>query len=264
MDPIEHNRQAWDQRARDRQRFTRPVKDEELKDPLKVVDPRGWLGGNITGRRVLCVASGGGRHGPLYAAAGAFVTVNDVSDLQLETDRQVAAARHMEIRTVCSPMDQLPLDDAAFDIVIHPVATCYIPDITTAFREVARVLRPGGIYIAQHKTPTSMQADTRRSPRGYELVAPYYRKTHEPLPEVTGSLHREAGTKEFLHRWEQIIGGMCRCGFVIEDLSEPYHGDRSAKPGSWGDRSEWVAPYVRVKARRVDTGVRPEPEILLT
>jgi len=251
MDPIEHNRQAWDQRARERQRFTRPAKDEALKDPMPIVDPRGWLGGNITGKRVLCLASGGGRHGPLYAAAGASVTVNDVSDQQLETDRRMAVEKKMDIRTVCASMDDLPLPAMSFDIVIHPVSTCYVPDIVPVYREVARVLRPDGLYISQHKTPTSMQADVRRSPRGYELITPYYRKKTEALPEVIGSLHREPGTVEYLHRWEELIGGLCRNGFVVEDLSEPYHGDRSKKPGSWGDRSEWVAPYVRIKARRV-------------
>jgi SAM-dependent methyltransferase len=251
MDPIEHNRRAWDQRVRDNKRFTRPVSDDDLKDPLKHADSRNWLSGDVRGKQVLCLASGGGRQSAIYAAAGAIVTVNDISEEMLRLDRQVAEERKLDIRSVQGSMDHLPtLTDAMFDVVIHPVATCYVPDITKVYREVARLTKPGGLYISQHKTPTSMQADIRRTSRGYELIEPYYRTG--PLPEVVGSLHREPGTLEFLHRWEQIIGGMCRAGFVIEDLSEPYHGDPAAKPGSWGDRSLFVAPYVRIKARRVE------------
>ena len=250
MDPIEHNRRAWDQRVRENRRFTRPVSDDELKDPLKEADSRGWLSGDVHGKQVLCLASGGGRQSAIYAAAGGVVTVNDISDEMLKIDRQVAKDRKLNIRTVQGSMDHLPeLADATFDVVIQPVSTCYVPDIAKVYREVARVTKPGGLYISQHKTPASMQADVRRTSRGYELIEPYYKTG--PLPEVTGSLHREPGTVEFLHRWEQIVCGMCRAGFVIEDLSEPYHGDPAAKPGSWGDRSLYVAPYVRIKARRV-------------
>jgi hypothetical protein len=53
-----------------------------------------------------------------------------------------------------------------------------------------------------------------------------------------------------LHRWEQIIGGMCRSGFVIEDLVEPVHAKRETTRGSFADRASFIAPYVRIKARR--------------
>ena len=67
---------------------------------------------------------------------------------------------------------------------------------------------------------------------------------------MAGSPHREAGTLEFLHRWEELLGGMCRAGFAIEDVIEPVHADEAAEIGSFGHRSRYVAPYVRIKARR--------------
>jgi len=127
---------------------------------------------------------------------------------------------------------------------------------------VARVLRDGGLYISQHKTPTSLQAEVQASTRGYELTEPYYRQG--PLPPVIGSRHREEGTLEFLHRWEEIVGGMCRCGFVIEDLVEPLHAQADAEPSSFGHRSRYVAPYVRIKARRVGGAAPQRPKLLIT
>ncbi len=233
-------------------RFTRPAADEEFANPLATVDGAGWLGPSIVGARLLCLASGGGRQGALYAAAGARVTVVDISPEMLALDRQVAAERGLEIRTVEASMDDLAaLPSASFDIVIQPVSTCYVPDVVAVYREVARVTVAAGLYVSQHKQPASLQASVAPSAHGYELVEPHDRRG--PLPPVEGSPHREAGTLEFLHRWEELLGGMCRAGFVIEDLLEPNHADQTAPIGSFAHRSRFVPPYVRVKARRVGT-----------
>lgn len=245
----QHNRRAWDNLVRENQRFTRPAPDEDFVNPLEKVDGAGWLGGDIRGQHVLCLASGGGKHGALYAAAGARVTVVDISPAMLELDRQVAAERKLDLRTVEASMDHLPMfADGEFDLVVHPVSTCYVPQVGPVYQEVARVLRDAGLYISQHKQPASMQSDVAPAARGYELVEPYFREG--PLPPVIGSQHREEGTLEFLHRWDELLGLMCRAGFVIEDLSEPKHSRPDAAPGSFGHRSYFVPPYIRVKARR--------------
>ena len=232
------------------QRFTRPAADDDFVNPLAKVDQLGWLGGDIRGKSLLCLAAGGGKHGPLYAAAGASVTVLDISPAMLELDRQVAAERRLALRTIQGSMDDLAMLAAAeFDIVIHPVSTCYVPQIGPVYQEVARVTRPGGLYVSQHKSPTSLQADIAPAGRGYELIEPYYRTG--PLPPVVGSPHREEGTLEYLHRWEEIVGLLCRSGFAIEDLVEPLHAKADAPPGDFAHRSRYVAPYVRIKARRI-------------
>ncbi|MFC1758860.1 class I SAM-dependent methyltransferase [Planctomycetota bacterium] len=255
---VEHNRKAWDDLAKNKQRFTQPAKDEEFANPLAVLDGCGWLGGNIAGKRLLCLAAGGGRQGPLYAATGAIVTVVDVSAAQLELDREVASVRRLELQTVQTSMDDLSMfQTAEFDIVIHPVSTCYVDDLRSVYQNVARVTRPNGIYVSQHKQPTSMQADVNPSKNGYELTESYYHKG--PLRPVHGSLHREEGTLEYVHRWEQLIGMMCRAGFVIEDLTEPIHADDAAKRGTFAHRSKYIAPYVRIKARRSQKATSVEP-----
>ncbi|TWT38335.1 class I SAM-dependent methyltransferase [Blastopirellula retiformator] len=254
---LDHNRTAWDRKVQQRDRFARPAKDEDFRDPLALVDRWGWLGGSVVGKRILCLGAGGGRQGPLYAAAGGIVTVVDISPAQLELDRQVAAERKLALTTVEASMDDLSmLGTADFDVVINPVSTCYLPDLRSVYAEVARLLADGGTYISQHKTPTSLQTDIRRSPGGYELIEPYYRRG--PLPAVAGSRHREEGTLEYLHRWEELIGLMCRNGFVIEDLVEPMHAKEDAEADSFADRSRYVAPYVRIKARRVGQAAQQE------
>ncbi len=247
--PQDHNRRAWDARVRQNATFTRPARDEEFQNPLATVDPSGWLGASIAGRRLLCLASGGGRQSALYAAAGAQVTVVDISPEMLALDRQVAAERGLEVRTVEASMDELSMfAPASFDIVIQPVSTCYVPSVLDVYRQVARIVAPGGLYVSQHKQPASLQAAIEPSPRGYEITEPYYRVG--PLPPAIGSPHREPGTLEFLHRWEELLGGLCRTGFAIEDVIEPLLADEQADAGSFAHRSRYVPPYIRIKARR--------------
>lgn len=249
-DYLAHNQAAWDELASTGHILARPAEDQLFANPLRCVDGPGWLGDSIRGWNVLCLASGGGRQGPLYAAAGARVTVVDISGGMLQLDRAVAAERKLDLETVQTSMDRLQMfRRGMFDLVIHPVSTCYVPEIAIVYREVARVLRMGGLYISQHKQPTSLQASLKSEGATYAITEKYYRR--ESLPVFDGkSPLRETGAREFIHRWEELIGLMCRAGFVIEDLVEPMHAKRNAAPGSLGHRSQFIAPYVRIKARK--------------
>lgn len=247
------NQTAWDRMAAERNQFARPAAEKDLRDPLKTVDARGWLGGDIRGKHVLCLAAGGGKQSVIYAAAGARVSVVDISPAMLELDAKEARKLGYSIRIEATSMDRLSMfSNSEFDIVIQPVSTCYLPNIGDIYREVARVTKPNGIYVSQHKQPTSLQATLRANSAGrYELLSRIDER--EPLPGTEPSVLRESGTDEFVHRWESLIGYMCRAGFVIEDLVEPRHERDGDRPGDFGHRAGYLPPYVRIKARRVAT-----------
>ena len=251
----EHNRRAWDERARAGKPHTRPAGDKAFENLSSVTNPCGWLPDGVAGKRLLCLAAGGARHSVLYAAAGASVTVVDISPAMLALDREQAEKRGVPVVIVEASMDDLSaLDETSFDIVIQPVSTCYVPDVTAVYREVARVMKGGGLYISQHKQPTSLQAGASPAAQGYVVNTPYHHIG--PLAPLLGeSEHREPGTIEFLHRWEELLGGLCRSGFVIEDVSEPHHENRQAAPGTFGHRSQFLPPYVVLKARRTSQTV---------
>lgn len=247
---LAHNRAAWDERARSGAVFTRPATAEELAAPLAQLDPRGWYG-DVTAKRVLCLGAGGGRHGPLLARAGAFVTVVDLSPAMLAIDRRVAREQGLTLFTVEASIDDLtPLPNASFDLVIQPVSSCYVPSVVQVYKEVARVLDVGGIYVSQHKNPTNLQCNVQPFTSGapYALQVPY--TWQGPLPPALPSRYREAGTVEFLHRWEDLVGGLCRSGFILEDLVEVGRQDVNAEPGTFEHRNAFVRPYVRLRARR--------------
>ena len=222
-EPRALNAAAWDALADD------PAFAGPIPHSPDAIDP--WLG-DLAGKDLLCLAAGGGRQGPLHAAAGARVTVVDLSERQLEHDRRAG------LRVVRTSIDDLsPLAAASFDVVLQPVSMCYVPDVRRVYQQVARVLRPGGLYVAQHKQPASLQAG----------VEPY----HDGLRlRPSAAEHREAGTAEFLHTLEALLGGLCAAGFVVEDVAEPPRADALAPPGTPGHRAWFLPPYLKVKARR--------------
>ena len=243
------NRTAWDRLA-DGSQFARLATDEECRDPLKTLDGRGWLPQSVHGLDVLCLASGGGWQSILYASAGARVTVVDLSSGMLELDQREATRRRLSVRTINASMDDLSmLEDESFDIVHQPVSTCYVPDIVRVYSEIARVLRDGGVYISQHKQPTSAQISRRDERNHFVVGIEYYHSG--PLPPTEDTSYRERGAVEYLHRWDDLVGGLCRSGFVIEDLREPRRADVKAPVEHFGYRGRFVPPYVRLKARRL-------------
>lgn len=244
------NRTAWDAKDSD----ARFVQFEGIPDnreaALAAIDPWVLQEGPLEGRRVLCLAAGGGMHGPLFAFAGAKVTVVDFSAKQLDIDRQISQKYALKMELVQTSIDELSaILDSSFDLVIQPVSTCYLRNIQRAFREVARVLRPDGLYVSQHKQPTSQQSDFIITSDRYAIHRPS-EEGYIVRPVEQSSPYHESGVTEFVHTWDALVGGMCRNGFVIEDLQEPPRGDAWAPVGSPEHRARFIPPYVKIKARR--------------
>lgn len=245
---LAHNAERWNGMAQDR-RF---IGDEVVTDRAAAedqLDP--WLlAEGVAAKRVLCLAAGGGRHGPLLARAGAEVTVFDLSPAQLVIDQRLATANDLRLTTVLGSIDDLPaaFPSAAFDIVVQPVSSSYVRDLAPVHAGLAHVLRSGGVLVAQHKQPASLQAYAQRGPDAWSLQS--FHIDGLPLPTVVGHEHREDGTQEFLHTLDVLVGGLCRAGFVIEDLSEPTLGDAWAPIDSAELRAAFLPPYLKLKARR--------------
>ena len=244
------NQAAWDARDTD-ERFVRTVAlPSDREEAIASLDP--WLleNGVLEGRRILCLAAGGGTHGPLFSLAGADVTVVDFSERQLEIDRTLAANHGLQVKTVKASIDDLSvLETSSFDIVIQPVSTSYVREVTRIYDEVARVLSSGGLYVSQHKQPTSLQSTASTTTDGYLIRIPADKGYAIP-PSAEVTTVREHEMTEYVHGWDALIGGLCRSGFVIEDLQEPPRADAWAKVGTPEHRARYLPPYVKIKARR--------------
>jgi len=230
---IEHNRRAWNKHSRDGIEWCIPVSRQIIESarhgdwdvilsPKRTV-PKEWFG-DLNGKQLLCLASGGGQQAPILAAAGAIVTSFDLSDEQLERDREVAKRNNLEMKFVQGDMADLSGFDAEyFDLIFHPVSNVFVPDVETVWKECFRILKPGGDLLAGFMNPVFFIFDQFEADRTGELKVKYSLPYSEPesLDDWGRNEIEESGRPlEFGHLLESQIGGQIKAGFHITGFYE--------------------------------------------
>lgn len=258
MDEIaEYNVERWRRLVEASALFTRPLLNLDATSARATLDPRGWLG-ELAGRRVLCLAGGGGRESAAFALLGARVTVFDLSEEQLRQDRRAAAHYRTEVETIRGDMRDLSrLHGAGFDLVWHSYSLNFVPDARAVFREVARVVRAGGLYRLMCANPFVMGATTKDwDGRGYALSEAYLDGA-----EVTGAdedwVYEREGReavrppREYRHGFGTLVGGLAEQGFRLLRASEDesIHLKPDAEPGTWDHFVSIVRPWLTFLSR---------------
>ena len=234
--------------------FSRPALGLDPEAARAIADPEGLLG-EIAGQEVLCLAGGGGRQSVAFALLGARVTVADLSEAQLVRDREAAAHYGLALTLIQADMRDLSrLPAQSFDIVHHPYALGFVPEVASVFREVARVLRPGGRYYLQCANPFSLGVGTQDwNGEGYTLKQPYVagaQISYADEPWVYAN--QKAGDapipapREYRHTLGTLVNGLADWGFVLQHLTEfkDIAPDPDAEPGSWQHLTAIVPPWL--------------------
>ena len=232
MDIREVNQRGWDERVKEGDIWSLPVSTEQLAraregdwsvllTSTKPV-PREWFG-ELEGRDVLCLASGGGQQAPIFAAAGARVTLFDASPGQLNTDRRVSEREGLGLRIEQGYMDDLSrFADESFDLVFHPISNLYAERVLPVWQEVARVLRPGGALLAGFMNPASFLFDPFEEDEGRVVLRfklPYSDVDSLEPHELERALAQNH-TLEFSHSLEEQLGGQLAAGLQLTALYE--------------------------------------------
>lgn len=143
----EFNKSRWEALAKADIAFSRPWKNLTPENAREKLDRRGLLG-EVKGKNVLCLASGGGQQSAAFALLGANVSVLDFSEIQLERDREAAEEYHVSVKTAQGDMRDLSVfEENSFDIVWQPPSINNVPEAGRVIEEVSRVLKPGGFYF---------------------------------------------------------------------------------------------------------------------
>lgn len=226
------NSAGWDERVKEGDRWSLPVSTGEiararagdwsvLLTSSRAV-PLEWFG-ELDGLDVLCLASGGGQQGPIFAAAGARVTVFDASPGQLSVDRRVSDRENLDLRIEEGLMHDLSrFSSESFDLVFHPISNLYTEHIEPVWSEVARCLRPGGVLLAGFMNPASFLFDPFEEDQG--RVTLRFKLPYSDIgslePAELARVLKENHTVEYSHSLDQQIGAQLKAGLVLTAMYE--------------------------------------------
>lgn len=105
------------------------------------------------GDRVLDVACGSGNLTIPAARTGATVTGVDIATNLLEQARERAESEGLKIQFDEGDAENLPYDDAAFDVVVTMYGAMFAPRPEVVSSELVRVCKPGGRIAMANWTP---------------------------------------------------------------------------------------------------------------
>ena len=190
-----------------------------LLPPTKFV-PHAWFG-ELKGKKVLGLASGGGQQMPIFAALGAECTVLDYSEKQLESERLVAEREGYAIKIIRADMTKpLPFADETFDLIFHPVSNCYVEEVKPIFKECARILKHGGILLSGLDNGVNYLVDDDETM--IVNTMPF-----NPLKNEANRKQLEESDcgMQFSHTIGEQIGGQLEAGLVLTHIYGDTNGE---------------------------------------
>lgn len=234
---LSHNEAAWDQQALLQQDWSKPVSSEVINAArngqwqihiTKKPVPETWLPRSIEGKDILCLASAGGQQAPVLAAAGANVTVFDISAKQLEQDRFVADRDRLKLKTVQGDMSDLSaFDEQSFDYIVHPISNLYVADLKPVWKECYRVLRTGGVLLASFYNPALFIFAKEQALEAEGLLKPRFKLPYADVEELSPELLDEKIKNQqalvYGHSLSSQINGQIEAGLLICGFYEDEH-----------------------------------------
>jgi SAM-dependent methyltransferase len=230
-DSVRASRSWWDAEAADYAAEHAAFLGDDRPGGALVWGPEGLteaglgLLGDLAGRRVLEVGSGGAQGSRWVASAGGSAVALDLSLGMLRHAR----GRSPEVPLVQADAAALPFADAAFDLAFSAYgALPFVADAAAVHAEVARVLRPGGRWVFSVTHPVRWAFPDAPGPEGLVADRSYFDR--RPYVE-----RDDDGTPTYVEH-HRTLGDMVRAlvgaGFRVVDLVEPEWPD--ANDAVWG------------------------------
>jgi len=146
------------------------VLDAYYDDPLHLAAERYWNSDEWQAIRsllpqagmVLDVGAGRGIASYAFAREGFAVTALEPYDSDIVgagAIRKLALEANLLIEVVQEFSEKLPFEDASFDVVFARAVLHHTDNLYAACKEYARVLRPGGVFVAVREHVISQHAD---------------------------------------------------------------------------------------------------------
>jgi SAM-dependent methyltransferase len=187
--------------------------------------------GDVKGKRILDLGCGSGQASIAFARQGAHAIALDASARQLERGRRLA-----EIEEVRVEWHRSDLADLAFlradsvDLAFSAHALAEVEDLDRVFRQVHRVLTPGGAFVFSYEHPVALCTGRDTAGEGtLPLGLLEVRRSYFERAPLTVERDGEAITL-YTRTVGDVFAAAGRAGFRIDVLLEPVPL-RSSDPG---------------------------------
>ena len=144
-------------------------------------------------------------------------TCTDISPGMLRTLEANAARLGLDVTTATADAEALPFADASFDLVLGHAVLHHIPDLGRAFRELHRVLRPGGVFLFAGEPSRVGDRIAAYPKRAAVRAAPLWRRAVGARP-TTGH-HHGGGSNGLAADDHHLEGSVDVHAFTPDELS---------------------------------------------
>jgi SAM-dependent methyltransferase len=124
------------------------------------------------GENVLDIAAGSGNAAIAAAQSGARVIASDLTPELFEAGRRDAASAGVDVTWQQADAEDLPYDDASFDVALSTVGIMFTPFHQRSADELVRVVRPGGRIGLVNWTPGGFIGQVFAAMKPYAAPAP--------------------------------------------------------------------------------------------
>lgn len=196
-------------------------KGEEFREMLRLLGPG-------CGRRVLDLGAGHGVTSYALARTGWEVIAlepdpsKEVGHGAIENWSREAG---LSVEILTDPALPFPIETASMDAVIARQVLHHVPDLQTCLRELARILKPGGILLT---TRDHVADDADQLER--------FLAAH-PLHPLYGG--------ENAHPLEVYLTGFCAAGFELREVWGPVESVLNFFPGTEAERRNLLVKSIR-------------------
>jgi SAM-dependent methyltransferase len=174
--------------------------------------------GDVAGRDVLEVGCGSAPCARWLATQGARVTALDLSAGMLRYAAAAGEATGIDVPLVRANAERLPFAAGSFDLACSAFGGVpFVADIAGTFREIARVLRPGGSWVFAVTHPMRWIFPDDPGPNGLRVTGSYFDRT--PYVEVDADGH--ATYVEHHRTLGDFVRALTGAGLTLVDLVEP-------------------------------------------
>ena len=239
------NAAAWDRHSASYQAGARLPTDVAHYGPDIGTEADYKLLGDVKGKRVLELGCGGAQCSIAFAKQGATAIGIDFSREQLDFAKRLCDREGVRVELHLGDLADLAFVRAdSIDLVFSAYAFGYVEDLSRVFRQVHRVLKPGGplVFSLPHPAYDMIDDDAPELPllirRSYFDVTPIdYEWNGIPFTD-------------YRHTISDLVMLLNRASFRIDQMMEPEPMGSGPRSPHWRDTFRWVPRTLIVRARK--------------